>query len=273
MTHSKSRHDTKPPRLRGVAELPESHGAHRYRVRISQGQGRQVNLGLYPDRWLAAFAYNVAAEALHGDGRPRNAIPESEQPDADQVRAIVGRVRRRLGLDAPHPTPPDRPPVADHLALVFEITVVGYWREQAAVHDTHPVLDLEIAARRLLEAAEALFWCHSAGHPTPLEVMTRLLARRLDQAFRRSDLTREVLDDDADDPLEVARWLVYPDERPGGGFRRAIARLYSDLLGPDAADPSSFLDWAAVLGIAPPFSSVQVRSAYRTLSKDAHPDI
>ena len=103
MTHSKSRHDTRPPRLRGVTELPESHGAHRYRARISRGKGRQVNLGLYATRWLAAFAYNVAAEALHGDGRARNAIPESQQPDADQVQAIKARVRRRLGLDAGTP--------------------------------------------------------------------------------------------------------------------------------------------------------------------------
>ena len=34
-----------------------------------------MNLGLYSDRWLAAFAYNAAVEALRGDLRTKNEIP------------------------------------------------------------------------------------------------------------------------------------------------------------------------------------------------------
>src|SRR3954467_436198 len=101
MAHSGSDSSSgrKPPRLRGVTELPERLGDRWFRARISRGRGQQVNLGLYPTRWLAAFAYNVAAEELHGSGRPQNAIPELERPDADHVRRITASVRRRLGLE------------------------------------------------------------------------------------------------------------------------------------------------------------------------------
>ena len=56
------------PRLRGVTELAASLGERRYRARIRQGKGREVNLGLFPTRWLAAFAYNVAALPLAAAG-------------------------------------------------------------------------------------------------------------------------------------------------------------------------------------------------------------
>lgn len=270
---TRGRSESKKPRLRGVTELPATHGERRFRARISRGKGRQVNLGLYPGRWLAAFAYNVAAEALHGEGRARNEIPEAEQPDAELVRRITASVRRRLGLDGP-PTPPeDRPPGADRLLVLFEITVVGFWRAQAAVPDVHPGRELDIAAHRLAEAAHLLFWSHSSGHPTPLEALTRLLARRLDRTFRRADLTREVLDDEGDDEVRIARWLAFPDARPGGGFRETIGRLYAGLLGTSEDWSAAELPaWAAVLGIAPPFNSEQVRSAYRAKSKEVHPD-
>jgi hypothetical protein len=263
----------KPRRLRGVTELPERHGERRFRARISRGQGRQVNLGLYSTRWLAAFAYNAAAELLHGAGRSRNEIPESEQPGADQVRRITAAVRRRLGLDEPSPSAVDRPPDADRLLTFFEIAVVGFWRGHVAVHDSHRGRDLDIAARRLAEAAHVLFWSRTAGHPTPLEALTRLLARRLDQAFGRADLTREVLDDEGDDEVRIARWLAFPEDRPGGGFRETIGHLYRELLGDSASGSESAPPaWAAVLGIAPPFHSGQVRAAYRARSKEVHPD-
>jgi hypothetical protein len=263
----------KPRRLRGVTELPEHQGERRFRARISGGQGRQVNLGLYPTRWLAAFAYNVAAEALHGAGRSRNEIPEAEQPDAEQVRRVTARVLDRLGLGGPAPPEEDRPPDADRLLALLEITVVGFWKDQVAVHDAHKGRDLDIAARRLVEAAHLLFWSHSSGHPTPLEALARLLARRLDRAFGRAELTREILDDEGDDELRIARWLAFPDERPGGGFRATIALLYWELLGATESGSASVLPaWAAVLGIAPPFDSRQVRAAYRARSKEVHPD-
>ena len=215
----------------------------------------------------------MAAEELHGSGRSQNAIPESEQPTADQVRRITASVRRRLGLEEPSPPPGDRPPGAESLLTLFEIAVVGFWRDQVAVHGPHLSRDIESAARRLADAAQVLFWSQASGHPTPLEALTRLLARRLDQSFHRADLTREVLDDEGDDEVRIAFWLVFPDERPGGGFRQTIARLYAELLGAnDDESTSARPAWAAVLGIAPPYHSRQVRLAYRARSKEVHPD-
>jgi hypothetical protein len=263
----------KPRRLRGVTELPERLGKRWFRARISRGRGQRVNLGLYPTCWLASFAYNVAAEEVHGSRRARNAIPESEQPDADQVRLITASVRRRLGLDEALPPLGDQPPSAERLLTLFEITVVAFWRDQVAAHDAHLSRDIEIAARRLAEAAHVLFWSQASGHPTPLEALTRLLARRLDQAFRRADLTREVLDDEGDEERRLAFWLVFPDERPGGGFRETIGHLYAELLvTTDDSTTSARPAWAVVLGIAPPYHSRQVRSAYRARSKEVHPD-
>ena len=270
---SESGSGQKPRRLRGVTELPACLGERRFRARIGQGRGRRVNLGLYPTRWLAAFAYNVAAKELHGSQRSQNAIPDSEQPDADQVRRITALVRGRVGLGVPSPPTGDRPPGTQDLLTLFEITVVGFWRGQAAVHGAHLRREIESAARRLAQAAEILFWSQASGHPTPLDALTGLLGRRLDQSFRRADLTREVLADEADDIGRIAFWLVFPDERSGGGFRETIGQQYAELLG--VTDDESTSDrpaWAAVLGIAPPFHSRQVRSAYRARSKEVHPD-
>ena len=273
---SMTRHgsDGKHERLRGVTELPESLGERRYRARIRQGKGREVNLGLFPDRWLAGFAYNVAAEALHGDRRPRNAIPPSRQPDANQVREITARVRRRLGLDDPPPPRDEHSPGAEALLTFLEITVVGFWRGQVVAQGGDPGRELDLAAGRLVEAARLLFWSHSSGHPAPQEALARLLAVRLDRTFRRSDLTREVLDDEGDDPVRLARLLVLPDDLPGvGGFREAIGHLYAELLGATSARSGSApTTWQAVLEIAPPITSDRVRSAYRSRSKALHPD-
>ncbi len=266
--------ERKRERLRGVTDLPESLGERRYRARIRQGKGREVNLGLFPTRWLAGFAYNVAAEALHGDRRPRNAIPPSRQPNADHVREITARVRRRLGLDGLPPPPDDHAPGADGLLTLLEITVVGFWRGQVVAQGGDPGRELDLAASRLVEAARLLFWSHSCGHPTPQEALAQLLASRLDRTYRRSDLTREVLDDEGDDPFRLARWLIFPDDLPGvGGFRDAIGRLYPDLLGVTSArSESASPGWQAVLQIAPPITSDRIRSAYRSRSKALHPD-
>ena len=137
-----------------------------------------------------------------------------------------------------------------------------------------PGRELDLAAGRLVEAARLLFWSHSSGHPTPQEALAQLLALRLDRTFRRSDLTREVLDDEGDDPFRLARLLVLPDDLPGvGGFREAIGPLYAELLGETSARSGSTLaTWQAVLQIAPPITSDRVRSAYRSRSKALHPD-
>src|SRR5205823_2425227 len=106
------------------------------------------------------------------------------------------------------------------------ITVVGFWRDQVDTQSASLDRELEIAARRLVEAARLLFWSHSSGHPTPREAMAELLALRLDRAFHRADLTREVLDDEGDEEIRVAHWLIFPESLPGGGgFRDAISRL------------------------------------------------
>ena len=258
-------------RLRGVTELPESHGERRFRATIRRGQGRQVNLGVYPNRGLAAFAYHVAAEALHGGRRSPDEAPDLEQPSAEQVRAITARVRERLELGPPAPTPEDQPPDAERLLVLFEIAVVGFWRRQVARQDGPLGRELDLAARRLAEAARLIFWSQSSGHPTPRDAMTNLLARRLDRAFQRADLTRAVLDDDGDDEPRLARWLVYPDELPGGGFRLTIGRLYREEPSADAPRSTS-PPWAEVLGIAPPVHTEQVKNAYRLRSKSVHPD-
>jgi hypothetical protein len=197
---------------------------------------------------------------------------ESEQIDADQVRRITALVRRRLGLDE-SPTPGDRPPRAEELLTLFEITVVGFWRHQVALQSTHLRQDIESAARRLVEAARVMFWSQALGHPSPLEALSRVLGRRLDQSFHRADLTREVLADERDEECRIAFWLVFPDERPGGGFRETIGHLYAELLGVTDHEPMSARPtWAAVLRITPPFHSSQVRTAYRDRSKEVHPD-
>lgn len=279
-SHSKSGSGRKKERdrerLRGVIEQPAIHGEGRYRASIGQGKGkgRQVNLGLYADRWLAAFAYNAAVEAIRGDLRTKNEIPEKHQPSAEQVRRITARVRVRLGLDQPA-IPDDVPPSAEQLLTLLEITVASFWRGQVATHVADLGRELGVAARRLAEAARLLFWSHSSGHPPAVEVLSLLLARRLDRTFRRADVTRAVLDDDGDDELRLARWLVYPDELPGGGgFRETITHLYLEHEAEaDDANPSSPTPaWALTLGVTPPFSSERVRAAYRARSKTVHPD-
>jgi hypothetical protein len=106
--------------------------------------------------------------------------------------------------------------------------------------------------------------------------MTGLLSRRLDAAFRRLELTREVLDDDGDDPWRVARWLVTPDARPDGrlpGFRDQVRDLYADLFDEGGRHSSGPLPaWAVLLGVSPPFHLDQVRAAYRAKSRTIHPD-
>src|SRR5258708_118276 len=156
----------------------------------------------------------------------------------------------------------------------LEIPIVRFWRGQGDRDTGDRDRELDLAARRLIEAAHLLFWSRSTGHPSPGEALANLLASRLDRTFRRSDLTRAVLDDDEDDERRVARWLVYPDNLPGSrGFRETIEDLYADVLGPESTRSTSGLpDWTIVLGVMPPFSSEQVRNAYRSRSKRIHPD-
>ncbi|MDR3633220.1 MAG: J domain-containing protein [Isosphaeraceae bacterium] len=272
---SRSGSGKKRERLRGVTELPKLHGEARFRATIGGGKGRQVNLGLYADRWLAAFAYNVGAELLYGDRRPKNEIPASDQPDTHEVRWIAARVRRRLGMDEARTSFEHRPPSTEQLMTLLEITVVPFWRGQIDVGAAQLARELDLAARRLVEAAHVLFWSQESGHPSPQAALERLLALRLDRTFRRGDLTRMVLDDDGDDELRLARWLVYPDELPGGGgFRSAVGQIYTELVEPEPTTAHSALPgWAFILGVAPPFSSEQVRAAYRSRSKSVHPDI
>ena len=259
---------------KGVTALPRSRGGRSYRATIRQGKRGLVHLGLYETPWLAALAHGVAAQLLKRDHRPVDILP-GKQPDAGEVRIITARVRRRLGLDPERPTLREVPPSPDDLLTLFEVTVVGFWREQAGADASdHPEAGLDAAAGRLVEAADLLFWSRSAGHPAPLEAMDRLLVRRLDQAFRSAEVTREVLDDDGDDPWRVARWLVYPDAVPGGrlrAFRDEVRYLYADLFEAATAD-GPVGAWAGALGIAPPFTTQRVRAAYRAQSRALHPD-
>ena len=257
---------------RGVSALPRSRGGRRFQAKIRH-KGVEVHLGIYESAGLAGFAFNVASEAIGRGSRPPNEIPRPEQPDAEQVWRITGRVRRRLGLDPAPERAEEVPPDPEALLTLFEVTVVGFWRDQAAQSDAGAGLDA--AARRLAEAARLVFWSPSSGHPSPSDAIARLVARRLDRAFRRADLTRAILDDDGDEDWRVARWLVLPDVFPmGRGFRDEVRFLYPELFEGEsiASSGPGVPHWADVLGVEPPFRSSKVREAYRARSKSTHPD-
>lgn len=263
---------------KGVTALSRPRGGRWYRASIRKGKGAEIHLGLYQTAWFAAFAYGIAARAL-GRPEPRLEIPPAEQPDAEDVREITAKVRRRLGVEKPRRHLAENPPGASELLTLFEVTVIGFWRSQASGDgNDHPGSALDAAASRVVDAANLLFWSRSAGHPEPLDAMSRLLGKRLEQAFRRSELTREVLDDDGDDPWRVARWLAHPDVHLAGrfpGFRDEIRRLYPEFFESktrDADDRGPLPSWAQTLGIAPPFDFEKIRAAFRTRSRTAHPD-
>ena len=258
---------------KGVTALSKPRGGRGFRASIRKGKGAEVHLGLYETPWLAAFAYGVAARALGREAPPVDA-PRREQPGADRVRDVTAKVHARLGLDSPAIRPED-PPDTEDLLTLFAVAVVGFWRGQAAEDSGGPPgAGLDAAAARVVEAAGLLFWSRAAGHPTPLEAMTELLARRLDQAFRRGDLTREVLDDDGDEPRRVARWLVWPETSAGSrvrGFRDELVALYEEVVGPQDLTGERPA-WAERLGVAAPYTLENVRAAYLALSRDHHPD-
>jgi hypothetical protein len=236
-------------------------------------KGAEVHLGLYESAGLAGFAFNIASAAIGRGSRPPNEIPRAEQPDAEEVWVITNRVRNRLGLDRSPERLDEIPPDPESLLVFFEVAVVGFWRGQASDSDPHSGLDA--AARRLASAASLIFWSPSSGHPRPSEALERLLARRLDRAFRRADLTRAILDDDRDEDWRVARWLVHPDVYPlGRGFVDEVRWLYPELFADPGETPSAsgIPHWASVLQVDPPFTLEKVRDAYRTRSKSAHPD-
>jgi hypothetical protein len=261
---------------KGVTALTRPRGGRGYRASFRRGKREVVHLGLYETPWLAAFAHAAALRALGRDAGPPIEIPQREQPTAEQVRAINSQVRRRLGLEPDPNRREEIAPEAIEIATLFEVTVVGFWRGQAAEDAwDQPGAGLDAAAGQLVEAARLLFWRRLPGDPTPLEALTRLLGRRLDAVFRRADLTREVLDDDGDDPWRVARWLVHPDVVANGrGFREEIRHLYADVFGESDIDTGcKSPTWATVLGIAPPFRPERIRAAYRARSRTAHPDV
>ncbi len=255
---------------KGVSALARSRGGRRFLAKIRH-KGAEVHLGLYESAGLAGFAFNVASEAIGRGSRLPNEVHMSDQPDAEEVWRITGRVRRRLGLDPPPKRSVETPPDPEALLTLFEVTVVGFWRDQAGHSD--PGSGVDAAARRLAEAARLVFWSPSSGHPSPMDAIARLVARRLDQTFRRADLTRAILDDDGDEDWRIARWLVLPDVFPAvRGFRDEVRFLYPELFEEVSIPASGVPHWASVLGIDSPFRVSKVRDAYRARSKSAHPD-
>lgn len=229
-------------------------------------QGQELHLGLYETPWLAAFAFNVASEMIGRGARPPNEIPGPQQPTVEQVHAITEFVRKRLGLSPRvKKTIQEMPSEADLLAF-FEITVIGFWRLQAASDASEA--SRSRAAWRIAEASRLLF--RDPHLPSPHEAMTALLTRRLASEFRDQALAREILLDDGDDELRVASWLVLPDESNViRSFREEVQDRYPDFFG---AIPHSAPNWLQVLGLAIPFTAEQLRDAYRVRSRTAHPD-
>ena len=255
-------HSMRPRLPKGVSAPARARGGRAFRATIRKGKGAQVHLGLYPTAWLAGFAYVVAARALGRDTPPLE-IPLR--------RGTRRRPRPRHHRPRPPPARPgQRPeatakvaPTTDDLLTLFEVTVVGFCGAQAGVDaGDHPEAGLDAAAGRLVDAAGLLFGSRSAGHPSPLDAMTALLARRLDSSFRRAELTREVLADDGDEPRRVARWLVLPDAASPGSRVRAFARRSATCTAIRSRArprrPRRGSGWADVLGVSPPFDPDQV---------------
>ena len=160
----------------------------------------------------------------------------------------------------PPPKPIRRDPARSRSALLtlFEVTVVGFWRDQAAQSDAGPGLDA--ASSSAGRGRPVVFWSPSIGHPSPSEAIARLVARRVDQAFRRADLTRAILDDDGDDDWRVARWLACPTStRSAGGFatRSGSSTRNSSRTSPARRRARACRTGRVVLGVDPPFSASQ----------------
>ena len=180
-------------------------------------------------------------------------------------------MKMRLGLLKTRDDERRNAPSVEELLTFFEVTVVGFWQIQAAMGSSESAEVSRLrAASRIYDAALLLF--HERDAPIPLEVMTKLLSRRLDREFRNSNLARDVLLDDGDEPLRVAEWLARPDDSAvDRGFREEIQYRYPDHF-EAFADTNHVPDWIHVLGLSIPFTSAQLRDAYRTRSRTMHPD-
>ncbi len=252
---------------KGVTELSRARNGRKFRAAI-RNKGAEIHLGLYESPWHAAFAFNVASSAIGRGAIPPNECPLQSGPSSEDVREITARVRRRLGFDRGLNHHPESPPSLESLATFFEITVLGFWRGE--VVQNYGDDSLVSAARRIVEAANLLFWEHRPGSRSPSAVLEDLLSRRLSTAFRRPDVTREVLNDDGEEPIRIARWLVLPDESSSiRGFREEVRFLYASFF---REESETNLGWAEILGVTPPVTSRKVRDAYRRRSKSLHPD-
>ncbi len=253
---------------RGVKTLHRPRGGRSFLASIRH-QGKEHPLGLYESEWDAALAYNIAAEAIGRGAKPPNDIPLTHRPSPDTVRSIQQKVLGRLELNRPHRTAEGHPPSLADLTTLFEVTVVGFWRDQASRDPGEIHLNsLHSASNRILMAAGILFW--DRGLRFQQELMADLLARRLNDLFRRGDVTRAVLEDDHDDAVQMAWWLALPHEVPGHrGFREEVEFRYAELFQGQGQTSES---WAEVLGLQPPFTIEKVRRAYRSRSRFVHPD-
>ncbi len=155
--------------------------------------------------------------------------PRAEQPTPTRSTRSPPASAAGSGWTRPA-APPRDPPTAETLRTSSKLPSSASARPSHRRPGGLPDAALDASAGRLVEAAALL----SGATPPATRTrgaLTELLAHRLDRAFRRADLVREMLDDDGDDPLRVARWLVHPDASPTRAPRlprRGPGTLYTD---------------------------------------------
>ena len=257
---------------KGVSLLARPRGGRRFLAKIRH-KGVEAHLGLYESAGLAGFAFNVASEALGRGSRPPNEAIPGDQPDAGEVRRDHGEgPTTAQARPAEGPGPREIPPDPDQLLALFEVTVVGFWRGQAAEGDAASGLDS--AARRLAEARAPGLLEPALGPPGPVRgdgPAGRAAAGAGRSAAPtspgRSSTTTATTTGGSPDGWSSPT----PSPRPGGSATRSAISTPSTSPATRPHQPASPTGRPSSASTRP-FRTDRVRDAYRGLSKAAHPD-